>query len=244
MGAHGVLLYIHFFLFELFFLFLAQQKKTTQVNGIMTNTGHSVIFYTGSWDEENGVPGGDPESPLGGRGGISDTFLGGGGGGGGPGGVGASIGGSGIGVNGGVPGSGSSQPKTLVNITGGPLSYRYQFHEIHIHYGMRDDAGSEHTVDGYAFPAEVSLRNEFIHLQFFFCSFWENWQKNLYKWIHEQTHTHTVNSGIEEKRKNIISHNPFAPFLPWWYLIYVWSLSLFILLIHTSIFSGIPPFTW
>lgn len=137
-----------------------------KVNGIMTNTGHSVIFYTGNWDEENGVPGGvDIESTLGGLGGvrgISDSgFLGGvggggsmgGGGGGGPGGGMGSSGGS----NGGGMGGGSGGlPKTLVNITGGPLSYRYQFHEIHIHYGMRDDAGSEHTVDGYAFPAEVS----------------------------------------------------------------------------------------
>ncbi|KAG8223801.1 hypothetical protein J437_LFUL001522, partial [Ladona fulva] len=41
-----------------------------------------------------------------------------------------------------------------VNITGGPLSYRYQFHEIHIHFGLMNDAGSEHTVNGYAFPAE------------------------------------------------------------------------------------------
>ncbi|XP_011307859.1 carbonic anhydrase-related protein 10 [Fopius arisanus] len=44
-----------------------------------------------------------------------------------------------------------------VNITGGPLSYRYQFHEIHLHYGMRDDIGSEHAVDGYKFPAEIQI---------------------------------------------------------------------------------------
>lgn len=43
-----------------------------------------------------------------------------------------------------------------VNISGGSLSYRYQFHEIHLHYGLYDESGSEHTVDGYAFPAEVS----------------------------------------------------------------------------------------
>ena len=46
--------------------------------------------------------------------------------------------------------------KRTVNISGGPLSYRYQFHEIHLHYGQDDKVGSEHTVDGYAFPAEVS----------------------------------------------------------------------------------------
>lgn len=44
-----------------------------------------------------------------------------------------------------------------VNISGGPLSYRYQFHEVHLHYGLTDGFGSEHTVDGYAFPAEVCL---------------------------------------------------------------------------------------
>ena len=35
-----------------------------QLNGVMTNTGHSVIFYTGPWDEES-----DGESGGGGGGG-------------------------------------------------------------------------------------------------------------------------------------------------------------------------------
>lgn len=43
-----------------------------------------------------------------------------------------------------------------VNLTGGPLSYRYQFQEIHIHYGLHDQFGSEHSVEGYSFPAEVN----------------------------------------------------------------------------------------
>lgn len=43
-----------------------------------------------------------------------------------------------------------------VNITGGPLSYRYRFQEIHIHYGLHDQFGSEHSVQGYTFPAEVT----------------------------------------------------------------------------------------
>lgn len=42
-----------------------------------------------------------------------------------------------------------------INITGGPLSYKYQFHEIHIHYGLHDQFGSEHAINGYSFPAEV-----------------------------------------------------------------------------------------
>ncbi|XP_073828404.1 carbonic anhydrase-related protein B [Musca autumnalis] len=47
--------------------------------------------------------------------------------------------------------------QTPVNITGGPLSYRYRFHEIHIHFGLHDQFGSEHSVDGYTFPAEIQI---------------------------------------------------------------------------------------
>jgi carbonic anhydrase len=42
-----------------------------------------------------------------------------------------------------------------INVTGGPLSYKYQFQEIHIHYGLHDQFGSEHSINGYNFPAEV-----------------------------------------------------------------------------------------
>ncbi|UYV75856.1 CA10 [Cordylochernes scorpioides] len=42
-----------------------------------------------------------------------------------------------------------------VNISGGPLSYNYRFQEIHLHYGRTDGRGSEHTLAGRAFPAEV-----------------------------------------------------------------------------------------
>lgn len=44
-----------------------------------------------------------------------------------------------------------------INITGGPLSYKYQFQEIHMHYGLHDQFGSEHSINGYAFPAEVNI---------------------------------------------------------------------------------------
>ncbi|GLV35134.1 Carbonic anhydrase-related protein B [Carabus blaptoides fortunei] len=46
-----------------------------------------------------------------------------------------------------------------INVTGGPLSYKYQFHEIHIHYGLHDQFGSEHSINGYAFPAEIKIRH-------------------------------------------------------------------------------------
>jgi hypothetical protein len=52
-----------------------------------------------------------------------------------------------------------------VNLTGGPLSYRYQFQEIHIHYGLHDQFGSEHSVEGYSFPAEVNKHHHVL------CSF-------------------------------------------------------------------------
>ncbi|GBO43138.1 hypothetical protein AVEN_121654-1, partial [Araneus ventricosus] len=52
-----------------------------------------------------------------------------------------------------------SNPQTSVpiNISGGPLSYKYRFHELHLHYGRTDDRGSEHTVSGTSFPGEVIL---------------------------------------------------------------------------------------
>ncbi|KAF8791601.1 Carbonic anhydrase-related protein 10 like protein [Argiope bruennichi] len=48
----------------------------------------------------------------------------------------------------------STSPAVMVN--GGPLSYKYRVHEILLHYGRTDDKGSEHTISGHAFPAEIS----------------------------------------------------------------------------------------
>lgn len=52
-----------------------------------------------------------------------------------------------------------------INVTGGPLSYKYQFQEIHVHYGLHDQFGSEHSINGYAFPAEV--RKLYPHIPLF-----------------------------------------------------------------------------
>ncbi|GIY88679.1 putative carbonic anhydrase-like protein 2 [Caerostris darwini] len=69
-----------------------------RVNGVITNTGHGVIFRTtGTHHEE------------------------------------------------------------ILNITGGPLSYKYRFSEIHIHFARTDDKGAEHLIAGYQFPAEVNF---------------------------------------------------------------------------------------
>ena len=43
----------------------------------------------------------------------------------------------------------------IINITGGPLSYKYRATEIIFHWGSIDTLGSEHTIDGQSFSAEV-----------------------------------------------------------------------------------------
>lgn len=47
----------------------------------------------------------------------------------------------------------SSKPS--VNLTGGPLSYKYEWHQMALHFGLSNQSGSEHTIGGRAFPAEV-----------------------------------------------------------------------------------------
>jgi hypothetical protein len=45
-----------------------------------------------------------------------------------------------------------------VNMTGGPLAYRYQFEELYVHYGPEDIVGSEHLIQGISYPAEVEQK--------------------------------------------------------------------------------------
>jgi len=47
-------------------------------------------------------------------------------------------------------------------LTGGPLTDVYRLEQFHLHWGSADDHGSEHTIDGKTFAAEVSCG---------FCSF-------------------------------------------------------------------------
>lgn len=42
-------------------------------------------------------------------------------------------------------------------LSGGPLSYQYTLKEIVLHYGREEDRGSEHTISGHQFPAEIQL---------------------------------------------------------------------------------------
>ncbi|KAH9416414.1 Carbonic anhydrase- protein 10 [Dermatophagoides pteronyssinus] len=44
-----------------------------------------------------------------------------------------------------------------VTINGGPLSYSYLFHSLHIHFGLVDSYGSEHLISGFQFPGEIQL---------------------------------------------------------------------------------------
>lgn len=43
----------------------------------------------------------------------------------------------------------------FTNISGGPLSYHYRITEFVLHFGKTDLTGSEHTIAGRVFAAEV-----------------------------------------------------------------------------------------
>lgn len=43
----------------------------------------------------------------------------------------------------------------LINVSYGPLSYLYRIRQIKVHFGNDDMHGSEHTIQGRSFPAEV-----------------------------------------------------------------------------------------
>ncbi|KAF4797990.1 Carbonic anhydrase 13 [Turdus rufiventris] len=42
-------------------------------------------------------------------------------------------------------------------LTGGPLNGTYRLRQIHFHWGSNDEAGSEHTVDGMKYAAELHV---------------------------------------------------------------------------------------
>ena len=52
-------------------------------------------------------------------------------------------------------------PGQGVNLTGGPLVYAYRFEELFLHFGSSDEQGSEHRINGHAFPGEVII-NSFL----------------------------------------------------------------------------------
>ena len=60
------------------------------------------------------------------------------------------------------------EDKHHVNITGGPLVYKYRFQELYIHFGRDDSLGSEHQINGNTFPAEVKQKDTNIFNSFVF----------------------------------------------------------------------------
>lgn len=42
-----------------------------------------------------------------------------------------------------------------LNVSGGPLQYNYHLHQMKLHFGEDEQRGSEHTINGLSFPAEV-----------------------------------------------------------------------------------------
>ncbi|XP_053535749.1 carbonic anhydrase [Ictalurus punctatus] len=50
-----------------------------------------------------------------------------------------------------------SDDKDASTLTGGPITGTYRLKQFHFHWGSSDDKGSEHTVDGKLYPAELHL---------------------------------------------------------------------------------------
>lgn len=44
---------------------------------------------------------------------------------------------------------------SVIDVTAGPLSYKYMVDHIKFHFGSHPDRGSEHTIANKSFPAEV-----------------------------------------------------------------------------------------
>lgn len=49
-------------------------------------------------------------------------------------------------------------------LTGGPVTGTYRLKQFHFHWGSSDDKGSEHTVDGKLYPAEVCTFHNLLHI--------------------------------------------------------------------------------
>lgn len=51
----------------------------------------------------------------------------------------------------------AAKDSQLMNLTGGPLSYKYTITHAILHFGTSDQQGSEHLLDNHAFPGELQL---------------------------------------------------------------------------------------
>jgi hypothetical protein len=59
--------------------------------------------------------------------------------------------------------------KILV-LRGGPLEHNYRLAQFHCHWGKNCSCGSEHTIDGNYYAAEVSLKSKQFHFSKLFAS--------------------------------------------------------------------------
>lgn len=51
----------------------------------------------------------------------------------------------------------SAKINQVSEISGGPLKHTYRLEQFHFHWGSNDQKGSEHTIDGKNYPAELHL---------------------------------------------------------------------------------------
>ena len=60
--------------------------------------------------------------------------------------------------NGHAPTLNIDKTKGTCLLSGGPLGYnKYKLQQLHLHFGCKDDEGSEHTVNGEASSGEVTI---------------------------------------------------------------------------------------
>ncbi|XP_065322712.1 carbonic anhydrase-related protein 10-like [Gordionus sp. m RMFG-2023] len=46
---------------------------------------------------------------------------------------------------------------SIFKLWGGPLSYNYSFYRLLLHFGSHEGIGSEHSINGISFPAEIQM---------------------------------------------------------------------------------------
>ncbi|XP_068224779.1 carbonic anhydrase-related protein 10-like [Palaemon carinicauda] len=135
-----------------------------RVSGVVNNTGHSVVFTVDEEEEDPalllaggmGVAGGmtagnsidvGPSIPLGpGLNNLPNRLR-----------LDTGLGGDSMPDGTGDFSRSRHHRNAPLNITGGPLSYRYRVGQVQLHFGSKDYMGSEHTVNGSAFPAEIQI---------------------------------------------------------------------------------------
>ena len=55
-----------------------------------------------------------------------------------------------------------TDPGGVAVLTGGPLVGQYELLQLHFHWGASADRGSEHTIDGKRFPAELHIVHQVV----------------------------------------------------------------------------------